>query len=451
MKFFKKLFSFSIGSLGAGVIAFISIPFLTRIMNPEEYGSAMLFLSIGMIMSNFSILGLDQAYARYYDKVNFKNLIKNISFLSIISIIVVSLILLLNKELINQYFTKNYNYSFFLIFFIISQNLFRFILVYIRMEQRGYLFSILYIGQRLSELGFILFFISLFTPIHIYLIYSSILGFLVPSIFGLLYLVSSKAVKKENFETKIKKGALLSFGLPLMFSTVLITVLLNIDKIILKMFVINNDLGIYIAALQIALSLNIIQSAFNSFWIPFAYSEFEKDNYKKKFQQINKVLTIIMIILAYVIIYLKEFISLLLGGEYKEANLLIPMLVLMPVFYTLSETVSIGVNLFKKTYLHFRVTLFTLVVHIILLFLLISNLGLVGAAISVGTTFLLLYLLRMYIGQKNLPFIKNTKLILANIIILYSYSLTVTFYDFAELNLFFIVLQLIFLLILAKK
>lgn len=453
LDFLKKLFSFSIGSFGAGIIAFISIPFLTRVLTPEEYGKGMLFISIAMVFSNISILGLDQSYARFYDKVHPRILLKKIGLLTIVSIITLSLIILINKDSINNYFKGEYQYAYLLIFFLFAQNIFRYLLVIVRMEQKGYIFSLLYIGQRLTELTLIVMFISLFSAVHLYLIYSSIIGFLIPSILGLIFLIRliNAQSKFDTLQYSVKGSALLKFGVPLMVSTVLITILLNIDKILLSLFITDYELGIYTSALQIALSLNIIQSAFNSFWVPYAYSAYQTDGYKNKFNSINNFLTVVMVIVAIVIINFKEAFSLLLGDKFEASTALIPMLVLMPVFYTLSETVSIGINLFKKSYIHFRISFFILVFQVFLLLVLINNLNSTGASIGVGTTFLLLYILRLFAGQTYLRFIKNPKILIAIVITLYFYALFVTFSDNTELSTLLVILQFLLLFKLIRQ
>ncbi|NLP51843.1 lipopolysaccharide biosynthesis protein [Bacillus sp. RO1] len=453
LDFLKKLFSFSIGSFGAGIIAFISIPFLTRVMTPEEYGRGMLFISIAMVFSNISIMGLDQSYARFYDKVNPKILLKKISILTILSIITFGLIILINKDSINHYFKGEYQYAYLLIFFLFAQNIFRYILVIVRMEQKGYMFSLLYIGQRFTELTLIVMFISLFSAVHLYLIYSSIIGFFIPSILGLIFLfrlinTQSKFVELEN---SVKIGSLLKFGVPLMVSTVLITIVLNIDKMLLSLFITDHELGIYTSALQIALSLNIIQSAFNSFWVPYAYSVYQTDGYKDKFNSINNLLTVFMVIVAIVLINFKEAFSVLLGENFEESTSLIPMLVLMPVFYTLSETVSIGINLCKKSYIHFRISFSILIFQLFLLLILINNLNSIGASIGVGTTFLFLYILRLFIGQNYLRFIKKSKILIAIVINLYFYALFVTFFDIIQLSTLLVVLQFLLLFKLIRQ
>ncbi|MEW4220649.1 lipopolysaccharide biosynthesis protein [Rossellomorea marisflavi] len=453
MNFLKKLLSFSIGSFGSGIIAFVSIPFLTRVLSPEEYGSGMLFISVAMVFSNISILGLDQSYARFYDRINPRILLKKISFITFFSIIVLSLIVIINKSFINSFFNNKYEYAYLLILFMFTQNLFRYTLVILRMEQKGYLFSLLYIGQRLTELIFLVIFISLFSAIHLYMIFSSILGFILPSIIGIFILnqLITKRSELSILETSVESKSLLKFGVPLMMSTVLITILLNIDKVILSFFVSNFELGIYTSALQIALSLNIIQSAFNSFWVPYAYTVSQEENFKEKFNIINIFLTLIMVVVAIILIHFKGAFSILLGKEFKDSINLIPMLVLMPVFYTLSETVSIGINLYKKSYLHLRISLFVLIFQTIILVILIKNFNTLGASISVGSSFLLLYVLRLFTGQKHLNFIKNTKILFTIIITLYSYALVESFYDNAIISIMFIVFMLFMLFILLKK
>lgn len=64
--FLKKLLGFSAASWISAAISFLSTPFITRFFLPEDVGKVNIFLTILVLFQTISILGLDQAFMRFY-------------------------------------------------------------------------------------------------------------------------------------------------------------------------------------------------------------------------------------------------------------------------------------------------------------------------------------------------------------------------------------------------
>ena len=62
----KQFFSFSLGGYISLLIGFISLPFVTRLISPEQYGVFSLFSLILNLQLIFLLLGLDQGFVRYF-------------------------------------------------------------------------------------------------------------------------------------------------------------------------------------------------------------------------------------------------------------------------------------------------------------------------------------------------------------------------------------------------
>ena len=102
MELLKKFFSFSIGSYISLIIGFFSLPIITRIISPEQYGIFSFFLLITNLGNSLLILGLEQGFARYfYEEKNKTLLLYNCLKYPILMWCILSTIIFLNKETIS--------------------------------------------------------------------------------------------------------------------------------------------------------------------------------------------------------------------------------------------------------------------------------------------------------------------------------------------------------------
>ena len=63
---FKGFLSYFYGNFIVLLLGFIQTPLLTRILSTDEYGRTGMFETAVTVIYIFAILGLDQAYIRYY-------------------------------------------------------------------------------------------------------------------------------------------------------------------------------------------------------------------------------------------------------------------------------------------------------------------------------------------------------------------------------------------------
>lgn len=431
MNILKKFFSFSIGSFGAAIIGFLSIPVITRMVSPSEYGLVSIFISIGLILSTIVLGGMDQALSRFYLQERLKSLFTKTFSLSIISFFIITILLIISQNYIHSYIGTDFNYVFYIICYLFAALMFRYSLVILRMKQLGYRYSGVYIGQRGLEFLLILFLLTFISKDHLQIITGTIFSLITFGFIGFIVILRSKPEKSsvQNFkDSNTKVSTLLKYGSPLMVATLIMSIFQNIDKLILNNFVDNYSLGVYSAALQIAFSMNVIQSAFASYWIPLSIERFERNPEDKEFfSKTSNYITVLMVSIAVFLISFRELIVFLLGDEYRSASSILPMLILMPVLMTMSETVVIGINFKMKSYLHIYIAVVSLMINVALLFLFVPLLGVHGASISIGSSYIVYYFLRDYFGNKSFSLNNNKKKKFIVIFSLYLYAFISTF------------------------
>ena len=405
MNLLKKLFSFSIGSIVTIIIGVISTPIITRIIEPDEFGIATIFMSVGSLIGIISLAGLDQAFVRFFYETNRINLLKKCFTISVIITGIVIIFVFIFAEDLSSYISPNSSYALLMILYIISMLIFRFSSLILRMMQFGYRYSLIQILQKLLDLIFIFSIANLFFSNRYTLIISSILTLLILSILTLFFSRSFWFVQDDRVSKIINYKELIIYSFPLLISSFMTILFQTLDKLFLNLWVTSSELGIYAATFKIIAILNVIQGSFTLFWVPASLEHYKfNPNDKDFFSRISKLLTVTMMTICIVVVMFKDVLVLFLGPEYREASSLIALLVLMPVMYTMSETTIIGVNFSLKSYLHIIISGIALIINVILCVLLIPKFGMHGAAISVSLSYVVFYLVRTYFGMKNFKF-----------------------------------------------
>ena len=221
----------------------------------------------------------------------------------------------------------------------------------------------------------------------------------------------------------------------------------SIDKISIKHWVNYEELGMYTSAFTLVGLLNVVQSAFTTFWTPVAFERFEKDPKDIKFfERMNKLISYVMLLIAILLILFKDIIILILGSKFKSAAFVMPFLVFMPVMYTISETTQIGINFAKRSNYHIIVAIVSLIFDIIGMYILVPLLGARGAAISTGFAYIVFFIMRTVLSLKFYKVNYNLKKFYAMTFLIAGYALYATF---NSINLIYIFTGVVEILILS--
>jgi O-antigen/teichoic acid export membrane protein len=97
---------------------------------------------------------------------------------------------------------------------------------------------------------------------------------------------------------------------------------------------------------------------------------------------------------------------------------LIPACMLFPVFYTISETTVVGINISRKTKHSIVITVLPLITNVLLSIALVPIYGAGGAAVSVASAFLFYLILRTEMSRKLWQKFKVGKLYITVVLML---------------------------------
>lgn len=401
----KTILGYAIGPIGSGLLGFISLPIITWFYSVEDVGR----ISMLQVFTSFSILlfclGLDQAYVReYHAAKNKPALLRAVLLPSLFfSIIFFSLILLFDHQLISKLiFDIPSTYLSFLVAtcFIVAL-ISRFLSLVLRMQERSIAFSM---SQLLPKLIFILIIANTvwlnFARDTYNLITANVISIILAC---LIFFWNTRRewiqALREAIDLEQFKQAL-HFGLPLIVAGLAAWGLNVMDKLFLRHYSSYSELGVYSVTMSVAAVVTIFSGIFNTIWSPMVYKWIANDEYDDK--KMKLVLDYLLMFIYFFIVLvglLSWIVPYFLPENYNAVQYLLPMCLLAPMFYTLSEVTGIGIAISKKTKFSMLCSFIAMLVSLILNYLLVNDFGAKGAAISTATAFFVFLLMRTYISN----------------------------------------------------
>lgn len=391
MKNIKNFLGYSLNGIIVLIINAIIIPIQARIIKIEDYGSISYFITMANFIFNFSLLGLDRGYVRYfyiYSK-NKTYFFKKIIFYPLICAMFIFILLF-------SYMPDKLNIIF-LCIHVLTLILIRFYVLKIRMEENIRLYSKIEIFKVIT---------ILIIPTCLYYIFSQInfyyLGMILSD--GILILIAYKNFNIEKnckFLETYNIKEIMKYSFPLMGVGLLAWCMTSIDKLFLKKYTTLLELGYYSIAFKIISILEIFRGAFINFWNPLVYRE-DKNTIETQnlYSTILKIVIFFSFLGGFMILLFSDLIILILGEKYRESLKILYPLTLVPILGIISEITYIGINLEKKSYYNLYISIITIAYNIFGNYFFVENYGAQGIAIVTATTYILYFLLRTILGYK---------------------------------------------------
>ena len=426
-KFLKGIVGFSLVTwIGFG-ISLLSFPIVTRIFVPEQLGRINLFHIKMNLLVAVALLGLDQAFVRFYyeppSKTTKKYLMSFVTLTSTVTTVVIGLIMVLFFwRQVSYSIVENYNQIIVICLAVsaISTIVLRYLNLLYRMEQKMLWFNIqgilIIVVARLSYVVTGIWYAT-YMPAIITLTVTSFLLML----FFLFY-------QKKNFDRRMQLPdknfvkEIGTFAAPLIPLKIIGWVNTSVSALIISNLLDFAGVALFTVATGLAGTINIIQAGFNTYWAPYVYQNY-KDN-SHRFWTVHKLIACCLTFFGLLIILLQEVAFILIGPDYRGAMLFFPFLLVAPICYTLGETTGMGIGIAKKTYWSPIILTLSILVNVVICYLLIPELGVPGAAIASATAGVVSVVLKTVIGGRYFKSIKNNKYVLLTIALLILASVT---------------------------
>ncbi|MEM5016267.1 oligosaccharide flippase family protein [Metabacillus indicus] len=398
---FKTFIGFAIGPLGAALINFLTIPMITWIISPDEFGKTSLFLLMQTLAASFIFLGMDHSFVREYNNhSNKKELLLNALFFPFFLSMLFCLLLIIFAINLESFFNEESSivilcFAIWLPFVTIE----RFLLLNIRMEEKGFLYSLFNILTKFTIMLLTLVFLIFIAESYLMVIVASVIGQIIIDIVLIAYCKKSIEFRIKNI-SKASLKKMFKFGYPFIPTALIMWLLNSTDRLFLERFTSYENLGIYFAALKIIGVLTIFQNIFATFWLPVAYKWRKENVSNHEFDKVSKIIALIMSIVFILVLLFKEVLVSILSEEYSKALIIIPFLLLYPIMYTMSETTSLGISFFRKTKYNIWISAFLVLINITLNWFLIPLFNILGASIALGVTYVLYFWVRTLVSRK---------------------------------------------------
>lgn len=361
--------------------------FLARILKPEQFGIYSLALSIAMLATSLSSLGIDRTvvrYTAYYVGINDIESVRGclrhfMKIRVILSIIVSSLLIILSKALAEFFgdsrLTIPFVISGFIVFFY---SLVCFLDAFFKGLQR---FEYSFLRQVVYEASRWVFVIPLAT---MYLAVGALIGFsiafavaftllLVIFIFKYFYFISGNS-KPVSSKVNIFIGYMTIASLSgLMYAYV--------DTIMIGYFLTPTDVGFYRAAYTIVFALVGLISSLSSVLFP-TFTQMTVDEINKALNKLIKYSAMLTFPLSFVLYFLAEKIVLLIYGvNYLPAVDVMHILAFILIVSSFDYLYSIF-SAKEVPEITATLNVFGMLLNILLNYILIIKFGIVGAAMA---------------------------------------------------------------------
>lgn len=408
MSFLKSFAKFSVGTWVQAILSLISTPIIAWFITPDDFGMASMFILAYKLIFNVILLGGDQGFARYYnDEVDTSALLRTtLQPVIIIMILTTFIIELFSADFSMLLFGNRDHYVIIhlLSVTLISGVLMQLALTAIRMEGKGLKYSIIQVIQAVINfiivLAYAKFISKDFSAIIIGLVVSQIVGLAL----AIYYNMSLWIKSFQNFTIVDRKllRVVYIYSIPFVPTFLLDWLFQGADRTFLRIYSDFTQIGLYATASKIAFGLNIIQTGFTAFWLPYSYNNFKENPADKMLysQIFNNLVLVFGIIILFLVLF-QNVILFILPTSYQGILGVFPLLLFIPMLYTISEVTVVGVNYMAKTIQHLYVIIFSLIINISSAYLLIPGFGALGAAIAMTLGYFVFLVCRTYYGRKN--------------------------------------------------
>lgn len=383
-RFFKDTIIYGIASVITGGLSIILLPYLARVLVPQEYGLMDLLLSTFAIVNIVVPFSITQSIAKFYPSVDASlrpvYASTGLWFTSIMYLLFLFFAIIFIRP-IATFFIGNQTYTSVIIISFIS-TLFYGVFYYLLVQLRWMLKPVHYVVT-----NFVFVLLSCFlTIVFIRYFHMRVDAFFMARILAsLLAGTLGWYFMKNEFifvcDTKALR-VMLAFSTPLVISSVGVFVSLYIDRFLIRAMLSLTDLGIYSACARVASIAGVLISVINFALTPIIYSSHEDPETRVYLALIFKMIIYTMLaIILVLLLFSKPILTEIIGEQYAQGSYVLPILVASFIIAGLYNCAP-GLWIANKTKLIAIINIGSAILNTLLCLILIPYCGYMGAAIA---------------------------------------------------------------------
>ena len=423
-----------VGLLYGNLNRYLYTALLARWVGPEFLGIYSIANSIMLISEVFAKMGLETGIMRFISRLNPEldkekiNLLigSSLKMVSVFSLSIMIILIISSGTIVDNYFNGQSLLKPVLIIFAIAIPFNALIQIsafatqgFKRLKYKTIVTQFLNPTILLLSMVFCYWFMSKEYTIMIPILTTGVIGFL----FMIIVLKKVSGFKNNQIlESKINYE-LLKFSYPLMFVTILQTLMHWMDILMLGYFTNPLTVGLYHPAARTAGLLQALLLSFLSIYAPLAaqfHSQGDKVKLSNTYQLVNRWLLIFAIPISAVFILFPEKVLLLFGSQYLESSQVLVLLTIATFTQAILGAAGPTLSMSGHTKLVLFNSIGTFVLNFGLNIWLIPIYGILGAAIATLTSLTIIGLIRVtqvyFILKINFLNLKLIKPILSGLV-----------------------------------
>jgi O-antigen/teichoic acid export membrane protein len=394
--------AYTAASILSKLIAVALLPLYTRYLSPADYGAAEVMFTAVVSISIVVRLGLIEAVLRFYykddedpDRVVASTFAGLFWFSTIGALVALPFAGPISEALLDRPATELARIS---IGGLWVLTMFEFLLTLFRLEERARAFFVTTILNVLATIGL--------TVVLVVGLDEGARGLLVGSyasgaVFVAALIVLQWRRLSLRFDTALLRR-LLRFGLPTMPAEVSLYLLNFIDRIIIVRSLGLAEAGLYSLAVKFAQAVNVLVRGFQLAWPPLAYSIRDDEEARRTYAT---VVTLFVAACAFVVtgmwLLSRWIVRALAAPKFFESHEAIGLITVAVTLYALYMVMVVILGRTGRTEFNFPAAIAALITNVVLNLILVPQLGIVGAALALVASYLVVVAL-MYVFTQRL-------------------------------------------------
>lgn len=410
MKFktIKDFANYAIGDLFVKGFLFISLPLLSRVLDPVQYGKLSIINTAIMILYVFISLNLQNAVTNRYmiTPSNFGSYLKSIIFFLVpFQMALLAFSPLIAKPVSELLGIDVKDFIWVMVICILLSYIYIYT-CYLQAARESGKYVRINIISKLSEIALIFIFaMSLAHEQYLSKIYSQIIISIILMVYVFFNL---KALARGSFDIRLLKEAVI-FSVPLIVHVLSNSLLSQADRLIINRELGSYEAGIYSFAYNIGTGILVVIMAWNSSWQPRLYRLIETEDIQKIKKSTFASSIIIFAICALLILFSKEIIYVVADRNYYASIDILPLVLIGNALIHIYLSYVNFIFYKKRSVIISCSTLIAVLINILLNYILIPHFGIVGSAWATIVSYFILasihYLSSTFITRNNvIPF-----------------------------------------------
>lgn len=414
---------FSIGNIGSKLVLFLLVPLYTNYLTTFEYGIADLVFSVAQLLIPVFSISLCNSVLRFGLSNDQKK--EDVLVSALVITLVTSLGLVFLTPLFNLYIAIS-EWKWYLCIYVIEADFNLLLMNYLKVIDKNRRYSVISIIQTLvlaiSNL-FLLAYLNL--GIRGYLL-ANILAYLVSNS-CLIFSVKLSSVFKIGRINKDLAFKMILFSAPLIINDISWWVIHSSDKVMIESMISGSALGLYTAAAKIPSFLNMLISIFSQAWGISTIKEVENEKdigfFSEVFYYYSTIVSFASILLISIV---KPFFPIYVGSLFKEAWVLVPLLVASAAFSAISSYFGALYSALNKNVNSMITTVIAALANIVINYISIKNIGIWGAIVGTIVSCFIISVIRMIDVLRFIKIQINWRQYIFNYMIVVIYALIVS-------------------------